>query len=203
MSTKVYLAYDERMTLHQPLPESSIFVPEAFGPAVWSDANEKSEGDQVVEVPNRIRAIYKKLMDLETRDGHRRFLEVPCLPASRDTIALVHSAAHYDYMLGTMSMSDDELRSITDPCDLYFCKDTFSAARLAVGGVVECVDAVLDKTTRKSRRAVAIVRPPGHHATRDKAMGTYARQRLNFVFQISLTILVILSQAFATSITSP
>jgi histone deacetylase 6 len=179
MSTKVYLAYDERMTLHQPLPVlvASPGDPGAFGPTTITDAlsgdDEDSEDDQIMEVPHRIRAIYEKLMEMETRDGYRRFMEVPTIPASRETIELVHSASHYEYMRRTMFMSDEELRSMTDPTDLYFCKDTFFAARLAVGGVVECVDAVLNDATRKSHRAIAIVRPPGHHATRDNAMGMY------------------------------
>jgi histone deacetylase 6 len=178
MSTKVYLAYDERMTLHQPLPEASTDEPDALVCQTTrtdeSSGNEEdSEDDQIMEVPHRIRAIYEKLMELETRDGYRRFMEVPCIPAFRETIELAHSSSHYDYMRRTMSMSDEELRSITDPSDLYFCKDTFLAARLAVGGVVECVDAVLDESKRKSHRAIAVVRPPGHHATRDKAMGMY------------------------------
>lgn len=89
-------------------------------------------------------------------------------------------------------MSDEELRSITDPNDLYVGKDAFFAARLVVGGVVECVDAVLNEAKRKRNRAIAIVRPPGHHSTRDKAMGTNRSQLLTSVFQISLAVLGIL-----------
>ncbi|CAB9520606.1 Histone deacetylase HDA1 [Seminavis robusta] len=175
--SKVYLAYDERMTLHRPLQELPMSSAEGQDVASTnSDAEHSAEQETdhfegTMEIPHRIRAIYEKLIELEARDGYRRFIDVPCTPASRATIELAHSEEHFEYMQDTMTMSDEELRSITNPDDLYFCKNTFLAARLAVGGVVGCVDAVLDETRRKSCRAAAIVRPPGHHATRDKAMG--------------------------------
>lgn len=156
-STRVYLAYDERMALHKPLPPIS---------------DEGCDGGPDVENPFRIHAIYEKLIQLEALDGYRRFVEIPCIPASRETIELTHSPEHYDRMAMTMHLSDDELRQMGTPNDLYFCKDTFTAARIACGGVIECVNAVTD-SKRKSNRAIAIVRPPGHHATRDEAMGTF------------------------------
>jgi histone deacetylase 6 len=173
MATKVFLAYDERMTLHQQLPALSS-----------SDESSNAAGDgqpppplleeeaPPMEHPDRIRAIYKKLVELEAVDGYLRFLEIPCIPATRDIIELAHSPEHYDRMCRTMTMTDYELRLMGVANDLYFCKDTFQAARIACGGVVECVNAVTD-INRKSNRAMAIVRPPGHHATRDEAMGKY------------------------------
>eukprot|EP00934_Nitzschia_sp_Nitz4_P006799 Nitzschia sp. Nitz4//scaffold21_size171442//93257//94718//NITZ4_002170-RA/size171442-processed-gene-0.54-mRNA-1//-1//CDS//3329542438//6789//frame0 len=161
MSSFVYLAYDERMTLHAPLPSPSSDV---------SSVSDDMPEDSPFEKPNRIRAIYKRLLELETTDYHPRFLEIPCIPATRETIQLCHSPEHYEKMESTLTMSDDELRNMRVPGDLYFGRDTFYAARLACGGVIECVNAVTDMKSR-SNRAMAIVRPPGHHATRDEAMG--------------------------------
>jgi acetoin utilization deacetylase AcuC-like enzyme len=45
---------------------------------------------------------------------------------------------------------------------------TWEAARLAAGGAVAAVDAVVD---RRAPRALVQVRPPGHHAERDRAIG--------------------------------
>lgn len=152
MSTKVYLAYDERMTLHKPIFEDD-----------WES--------QIVENPSRVRAIYLKLVKMES-DGFKRFWEIPCVPADREVIELCHSPEHYDFLESTSRMSDDELFCKTVPDDLYFCKDTFLAARLACGGVVECVNAITDESnSERSKRAIAIVRPPGHHASCDKASG--------------------------------
>uniref|UniRef100_UPI00398F7FA9 histone deacetylase 6 n=1 Tax=Pristiophorus japonicus TaxID=55135 RepID=UPI00398F7FA9 len=51
---------------------------------------------------------------------------------------------------------------------IYIAPRSYDCALLAVGSVCNVVKAVLD---RQVRNAVAIVRPPGHHADRDKACG--------------------------------
>ena len=55
-----------------------------------------------------------------------------------------------------------------DP-DTFTSPDTFDAALLAAGAVLSGVDRVLDGG--RGARALAMVRPPGHHAERDRAMG--------------------------------
>jgi acetoin utilization deacetylase AcuC-like enzyme len=52
--------------------------------------------------------------------------------------------------------------------DTPLCKDTLTAARLAAGGALAAVDAVLGG---KVRCAFCAVRPPGHHATPRRGMG--------------------------------
>ena len=52
-----------------------------------------------------------------------------------------------------------------DP-DTIVCKDSFNAALLAVGGAVRAVS-----ETKDGGSAFALVRPPGHHAEPDRAMG--------------------------------
>jgi len=54
-----------------------------------------------------------------------------------------------------------------DP-DTYVCKDDYDIARLAAGGLVELTENVINDT---ARNGFALVRPPGHHATRDRSMG--------------------------------
>jgi len=51
--------------------------------------------------------------------------------------------------------------------DTYISPGTYRAAVLAAGAAVEAVDAVMSG----SRAAFALVRPPGHHAMYDAAMG--------------------------------
>lgn len=55
-----------------------------------------------------------------------------------------------------------------DP-DTIVCKDSFNAARLAVGGAVQAVQVVNE--TKDGGTAFALVRPPGHHAESNRAMG--------------------------------
>ncbi|TMD21110.1 MAG: histone deacetylase [Chloroflexi bacterium] len=54
-----------------------------------------------------------------------------------------------------------------DP-DTYITPDSMVAARTAAGAVVEGVDRVLDG---RAQHALAVVRPPGHHAEHARAMG--------------------------------
>ncbi len=114
------------------------------------------------------------------------FIRLPCPLASKETIELVHSSVYYEKMFETSSMSSSELKLLptidcTKNCedneseeeddeDMYFCKHTFEAASLACGGVVESVNAVTGEDS-KSTRALALVRPPSHHACAEKAMG--------------------------------
>jgi acetoin utilization deacetylase AcuC-like enzyme len=62
----------------------------------------------------------------------------------RDIIELAHSPSHYENLLRTHFLDSDQLEEMTVEHDLYFCRDTFLAASLACGTVVNCVDAVLD-----------------------------------------------------------
>ena len=52
--------------------------------------------------------------------------------------------------------------------DNQMCPDTFDTAFLAVGGILKVIDMVMN---RKIDNAFCAVRPPGHHAERDHAMG--------------------------------
>jgi acetoin utilization deacetylase AcuC-like enzyme len=54
-----------------------------------------------------------------------------------------------------------------DP-DTYTSPESYDVARLAAGAVLEATARVLDTG---GGRALALVRPPGHHAERDRAMG--------------------------------
>ena len=55
-----------------------------------------------------------------------------------------------------------------DP-DTFTSPETYDVARLAAGAVLACVDHVL--SAGRGARALAMVRPPGHHAERNRAMG--------------------------------
>lgn len=52
--------------------------------------------------------------------------------------------------------------------DTYVCKNDFETARLAAGGMVTLANEVMKG---KTRNGFALVRPPGHHATKTRSMG--------------------------------
>jgi len=62
--------------------------------------------------------------------------------------------------------ADGRMRAI-DP-DTIACAGTWAAVQRAAGAAVAATDAVLD---RRAENAFCAVRPPGHHATREAAMG--------------------------------
>jgi acetoin utilization deacetylase AcuC-like enzyme len=80
-------------------------------------------------------------------------------------LRLVHPADFVDRLLALETMTEG--RVYLDP-DTSVAPGTIRAARLAVGAVLGSVYAILSGSTK---RAFAAVRPPGHHAEPDTAMG--------------------------------
>ncbi len=83
--------------------------------------------------------------------------------ATDQDLARVHTREHIAGIVarrGRASMIDD---------DTFTSPDSDDTARLAAGAVLTAVDHVLDDPL--GSRALALVRPPGHHAEADKAMG--------------------------------
>ncbi len=81
---------------------------------------------------------------------------------SGEQLARVHSERHLRRMAETAGQA-----IALDP-DTYTSPDTYEIARLAAGAAVDAVERVM---SRAHTRAFALVRPPGHHAERDRAMG--------------------------------
>ncbi|HEX16556.1 MAG: histone deacetylase [Deltaproteobacteria bacterium] len=110
------------------------------------------------ESPRRLEAIYAALGELEGR-----LHSIPPRMATREEVALVHDSAYISRIEATASQPYVQL----DP-DTATCSRTYEVAMLAVGGLLEAVDRVLKG---ELDNAFALIRPPGHHAERDRAMG--------------------------------
>ena len=86
-------------------------------------------------------------------------------PASHDEISLVHDPK----LVSTLEqVCREEAPAVIDYAPTYVTQSSFDDALLAAGGVLTCSRAVLNGD---ADNAFAIVRPPGHHAEPDKAMG--------------------------------
>jgi len=83
-------------------------------------------------------------------------------PASRDELTLVHDAAYVEKVLATSG------RPTQLDADTSTSARSVEAALLAAGAAVQAVDDVM---TKAAENAFALVRPPGHHAEGDHAMG--------------------------------
>jgi acetoin utilization deacetylase AcuC-like enzyme len=83
--------------------------------------------------------------------------------ASVDEVTLCHDAVYVSEVERTAGLE----RCDFDP-DTHTSAETWQTAMLAAGGVLTAVEAVCDGG---ADNAFAIVRPPGHHALPDRAMG--------------------------------
>jgi len=71
----------------------------------------------------------------------------------------------------TVALTDQyiqESKAYYDQLSLYVCRETAHCARLSCGGVIQACRSVCEGEVRN---AIAIVRPPGHHAEPDEHMG--------------------------------
>ena len=83
--------------------------------------------------------------------------------ATDEELARVHDPAYITLIRETAGRA-----TALDP-DTFTSPDTFEVALLAAGAALTGVDHVLDGPP--GARALALVRPPGHHAERNRAMG--------------------------------
>jgi acetoin utilization deacetylase AcuC-like enzyme len=113
-----------------------------------------------VESPKRLDVIYSMLDEV---DMAGKFVGISPRPATQDELSWVHS----EYHIKRVAATDGKSHVSLDP-DTQTTSQSYQAAKLAVGGVLTLMDNIFDGTVRNG---FALVRPPGHHAERDRAMG--------------------------------
>ncbi len=121
---------------------------------------EHLRGVSHVESPARLEALYR-MLDSADMDG--RFAAVEPRPATDEEITRVHSPRYLELVKSTTGYPHAAL----DP-DTHTTPQSYEAAMLAAGGLIELTDAVLDG---RLGNGFALIRPPGHHAEADRAMG--------------------------------
>ncbi|EUA42297.1 histone deacetylase domain protein [Mycobacterium xenopi 4042] len=113
------------------------------------------------ECADRIRAVWQGLRE-SGLDARMRPLEVQALDT--DAVLAVHTADYLDML----RRINDTPRTIHLDPDTYAGPDALTIARLSAGGVIAATDAVLGGA---ADNGLAAIRPPGHHAMPDRAMG--------------------------------
>jgi acetoin utilization deacetylase AcuC-like enzyme len=112
------------------------------------------------ERPARAEAVRDALVAAGVRE---RGTQIAPRPATDEELARVHTGAYLDDLTREVPGKSGWLDA-----DTYFSPGTWDAATRAAGGVGDLALRVL---AGELARGLAVVRPPGHHATADRAMG--------------------------------
>ena len=108
----------------------------------------------------RLETIYNALAAPGMRD---LFVEIPPRLAKEEELLLVHAPEHVEKIAATAGATATALTP-----DTIVSAGSYLIARLAVGGVFTAIDEVVGENLSS---AFALVRPPGHHAEKSRAMG--------------------------------
>ncbi|KAF1970095.1 hypothetical protein BU23DRAFT_214609 [Bimuria novae-zelandiae CBS 107.79] len=162
-SSRTGLVYDDRMRFHA------------------EDENCNQPDDIHPEDPRRIYAIFNEIceaglvqesIDCDNEDPHLRdekCWRILIRHATKAEICLIHTPEHFMFVEGLQSKTPLELKALyTDMDSIYFNNSTYDSALLAAGGAIEACRAVV---VGDVRNAIAIIRPPGHHAESTEPSG--------------------------------
>ncbi len=125
---------------------------------IWDPAYAEHDTGDDPEGPDRVTTVVEHL---EATDLWPRLAVVKPRPATVDDLLLVHTRAHVE-----MVRAAAESGSRWVDGDTRVSRRSFEIALLAAGGVM-----VATEQWAQGGASFALVRPPGHHATPDRAMG--------------------------------
>jgi acetoin utilization deacetylase AcuC-like enzyme len=109
------------------------------------------------ERPERAEVFDRVAQDWRDRGG--RVIEPR--PATREELLRVHDRAHVD------AMTETNGKALMLDADTFTSPESYEVALLAAGAAVQAAEHAVET----GETAMALVRPPGHHAERDRAMG--------------------------------
>jgi acetoin utilization deacetylase AcuC-like enzyme len=95
-----------------------------------------------------------------------RLLRVPSRSATTDELTACHSSEYINLVKAEAAAAAGYAALSTG--DTNICRDSFQIALQAAGGVLNAVDTVMEG---RAQNAFCVVRPPGHHASRNRGMG--------------------------------
>lgn len=115
------------------------------------------------ERPERLETIISML---EKKNLKEKLKNILPKPADELWVTSVHTSQHLDALRAVGAQADNDLAYIDG--DTPMSRDSLDVAFLAVGGVLEGIDAIMNN---KVTSVFCAVRPPGHHAEPSRAMG--------------------------------
>jgi acetoin utilization deacetylase AcuC-like enzyme len=127
---------------------------------IYSDAFNKHNNLGHPENAERLSVMMKEIKESPLLNK-LEFVEPEILP--ENLLFLVHSNDMIQQIKDMSSQGDTWI-----DMDTYVCESDYETARLAAGGLLKLCKNVLDG---KVNNGFALIRPPGHHATRNRSMG--------------------------------
>lgn len=112
------------------------------------------------ESPTRLENIVKHLDKIGLLS---KLVLIEPFEATENWISTIHTTEYISYVADSCKTGVTHLDA-----DTAICADSYRIARLAVGGALAAVDAVI---AGKVDNAFCAIRPPGHHAEKNRAMG--------------------------------
>ncbi|MGN6517723.1 MAG: histone deacetylase family protein [Rhizomicrobium sp.] len=116
------------------------------------------------ENPDRLRSVLRYLEGTDFAPLLRR----EASRATREALLATHDAGHVNAVLETLNAQAQTSGFALIDSDTIMSPGSAEAALRAAGAVIDAVDCV---ARGEMKNAFCAVRPPGHHAPRDRAMG--------------------------------
>lgn len=139
----VYYVYDERMLLHREI------IPTDHP-----------------ECPARLFFIHQALQQAEILP---LLHHLPARRVLESELLSLHTPEHLSLIQATREMEEESLIHLQEQHDsLYICRESEEAAALAAGSTIDVIQSVM---SHDRAAGMSLVRPPGHHAEHDRAMG--------------------------------
>ena len=113
------------------------------------------------EKPERLSAI---IDNLKEKKLYSELVHIPVMPVEMKYLLEVHTREYIEHVKQVCQNDEGYL----DSSDTPVSEKSYEAALMAAGAVTSAIDAVMEG---KVRNAFCAVRPPGHHAEKDRAMG--------------------------------
>ena len=120
--------------------------------------------DTGVGHPERSSRLSNAIEHLEQQSWFDSLEQVTARPCDRKWIETIHSSAYINRAM----QACDAGKAYVDTPDVAVSADSFQVANLAAGGVLAVADCVVQGVTQNG---FAMIRPPGHHAEQDTALG--------------------------------